>query len=334
MNRPRRRTESGDGLASGTRLARVSAFTLIELLVVIAIIAILAALLLPALARAKTAALSAACKSNLHQWAAGVVMYTDDNNGYPADILCQGNAVVDGRTWYQRLGRYTGAKWPNWNASSNGYVPGSPVLGCPAYDRIPNRLYDVCVGSYGYNGQGVFGLSEALAPLNGLGLIPDCGGQGGLLRSPVTMSPRKQGDVSHPSDMILIGDSPAMTEVEFLLPALFPVETPWTPPVLPGGNPAPVCYVAYYGLSPVWGYDAGVWYLLRLLPLQDLPRGVQQWAQAARHQHDGRFNVSLCDGHVEGLSVGQVFDVRQDAVLRRWNVDNLPHRELLLPDLR
>ena len=38
MNRPRRRTESGDGLASATRLARVSAFTLIELLVVIAIV--------------------------------------------------------------------------------------------------------------------------------------------------------------------------------------------------------------------------------------------------------------------------------------------------------
>jgi hypothetical protein len=37
---------------------------------------------------------------------------------------------------------------------------------------------------------------------------------------------------------------------------------------------------------------------------------------------------------VEGLSVGQLFDIRQDAVLRRWNADNLPHRELLLPDLQ
>jgi prepilin-type N-terminal cleavage/methylation domain-containing protein/prepilin-type processing-associated H-X9-DG protein len=57
---------------------RKRAFTLIELLVVIAIIAILAAILFPVFARAREAARSTACKSNLKQIGTAMAMYSQD----------------------------------------------------------------------------------------------------------------------------------------------------------------------------------------------------------------------------------------------------------------
>jgi prepilin-type processing-associated H-X9-DG protein len=52
--------------------------------------------------------------------------------------------------------------------------------------------------------------------------------------------------------------------------------------------------------------------------------------QATLKRHRGRYNVVFCDGHAETIPRAKLF-AEQDTTLRRWNNDNLPHEDLLLP---
>ena len=85
---------------------RATGFTLVELLVVIGIIALLIAMLLPALNKAREAARTTACMSNLRQLGLGLMLYSSNNGDWlPPGSLSHGGDVV---TWYYAITPYLG----------------------------------------------------------------------------------------------------------------------------------------------------------------------------------------------------------------------------------
>jgi prepilin-type processing-associated H-X9-DG protein len=278
-------------------------------LVVIAIIAVLAALLIPALSRAKEAGRTTVCKNNLRQWGMGMRMYLDDFQVYPPYSMNDFEGTTSQRSWHDRLERYTGGTL--WSDDPRAYPPYQPrkvgVELCPSYAYLGGYGPDFeHIGSYGYNSSGFW--REETQSL-GLG--------GDLIRHPPHPEDRwpskfrlvQESDVLCPSDMIAIGDSMI-----------------WAVTSEPGA----IRMFRPMGIDILSGPDYGVLYVLGLVT--DFPGGdahktlITRWTEA---RHNGRFNILFCDGHVEKLTVKQLFDPRDNNVVKRWNRDNQPHRNTI-----
>ena len=273
----------------GSRPVTRCGFTLIELLVVIAIIAILAALLLPALSRAKAAAQSAKCKSNLRQIGLSLAVYTSDFHAYPTLVVQLSEHATSGiDQWRTMLNPYLGNVW--YVIPFSGQY--EDQLYCPAlYSKeipgmpTPGRQRQ----SYGYNAVGVSGTALDSAP----GLLGEpragelgLGGwrpKGSLWRVAVPES-----KVAVPSDMIAVGDAFIGSTREL-------IQTD---------------YLLGINGDESWARESA-----------------QAFARTAARRHQGRLNVVFCDAHVEGPRIKALFDMENLDALRRWNVDNLPHKE-------
>jgi prepilin-type N-terminal cleavage/methylation domain-containing protein/prepilin-type processing-associated H-X9-DG protein len=118
---------------------RKSGFTLVELLVVIGIIALLIAILLPALRRARQAAVSTSCQNNLRQMGMLFQIYVNDNNGWCPHPGWGGSFPLNpisakfNMSWAERLVMATAAKQyvKNWN--QHYPVTGHYLWRCPGF---------------------------------------------------------------------------------------------------------------------------------------------------------------------------------------------------------
>jgi prepilin-type processing-associated H-X9-DG protein/prepilin-type N-terminal cleavage/methylation domain-containing protein len=139
-------------------MQRRHAFTLIELLVVIAILFILLALLIPAVQKAREAALAATCRNNLHQIGVAFQQYHEENSQFPPVMITTNGVNIYWAPYDDRTGTSPTFALPDYKGNERGLIfpfveNNTNVFKCPkGFDPSSAYAQDPLQISYAING--------------------------------------------------------------------------------------------------------------------------------------------------------------------------------------
>jgi prepilin-type N-terminal cleavage/methylation domain-containing protein/prepilin-type processing-associated H-X9-DG protein len=321
-----------------TQPAPQSGFTLIELLVVIAIIAILAAILLPALAKAKSRAVRMQCMNQMKQLDLGINLFAGDNSEtFPAAGYQASDGVLSWDSWiYPYVGGSSSlsldqakhgiyAEDPA-DGAALGWATGLKIFACPAdtFQKIdwmydPGGNLQFSIRSYAMVSAGTaWSVDYQVDPQKGTYPLPDLNVLGrhgvGIYWSSSDATP-DWGAKGYPTSVVL---DPAGTillcEVASSQGAM--------------GNIWPCCC---FGPQTSDGGGNGNLYQTDLAAPTDattLKANGYSEGQLLYKAHNNRFNYAFHDGHVEtlkyedtiGSAPGPMLAIRLQNARGMWTV--------------